>query len=215
VTRTQAVVGGLVALALASCGTADGVARGSASVETPESRRGPVSLEDSQLFLVLPDELSVDVPSCHGDPELVQLVEDLDAVHLEVVTTQVVSGPGDLCLDGLQVTLETPLGDRGVVDIVSGARLTVVDQTEVLACSDIEYPLAPTFETPEEALADALREQPSSSPVPDRVDAYVRDDRQGQVFFEHIVDVHHVLFNWGLAQDVDGRWGVVSLGGCF
>jgi hypothetical protein len=43
----------------------------------------------------------------------------------------------------------------------------------------------------------------------------VRDDREGQVYFEYIVEDHDVLYNWGLAQDDDGRWGVVSLGGCF
>jgi hypothetical protein len=212
VTRTRAAVGVFVALLLAACGTADGVARGPVSAET---RRGPVSLEDSRLFLVLPDALSLEVPSCHGDPELVQLVEDADAIHLEVITSRVVGGPEDICLDGMQITLEAPLGRREVLDLVSGARLAVVDQTEVLECSDIDYPLEPTFETPEEALADALREQPPSGPVPVRVEEYVRDDREGQVFFEYIVDDHHVVYNWGIAQDGDGRWGVVSLGGCF
>jgi hypothetical protein len=215
VTRTPAVVGGLLALVLAACGTADGVARGPASDEPPETRRGPVSLEGSEPFLVLPDELSLDVPSCHGDPELVRLVEDAATVHVEVVTTQVVRGPSDDCLDVLHVRLEAPLGDREVVDLASGATLAVVDQTEVLECSDIDYPLEPTFETPEEALADALREQPSSGPVPDRVEEYVRNDREGQVFFDHIVDDHDVLYTWGVAQDDDARWGVVSLGGCF
>jgi hypothetical protein len=68
---------------------------------------------------------------------------------------------------------------------------------------------------PEEALADALREQPSSGSVPDRVEDHVRDDREVQVFFEYVVGDHDVLYTWGVAQDDDGRWGVVSLGGCF
>jgi hypothetical protein len=215
VTRTPVVVGVLVAVLFAACGPVDGVASGPASEATPETRRGPVSLAGSEPFLVLPDELSLDVPSCNGDPELVQLIEDPDAVRLEVATTQVVRGASDGCLDGLQITLEAPLGDRAVVDLVSGAVLVVVDQTEVLECSDLDYPLEPTFATPEEALADALRAQPSSSPVPDRVEDYVRDDREGQVYFEYIVEDHDVLYNWGIAQDDDGRWGVVSLGGCF
>jgi hypothetical protein len=214
-TRTRVVVGMLVAVLLVACGPVEGVTIGSGPDEAPETRRGPVSLAGSDLFLVLPNELSLDVPSCNGDPELVQLVEDLDAVRLEVVTTQVVRGPSDACLDGLHVPLGAPLGGRDVVDLVSGAVLAVVDQTEVLECSDLDYPLEPTFATPEEALADALREQRSPSPVPDRVEDYVRDDREGQVYFEYIVEDHDVLYNWGLAQDDDGRWGVVSLGGCF
>jgi hypothetical protein len=214
VTRTAAV-GALIALVLTACGTADVAARVAAPDEMPETRRGPVSLEDSQLFLVLPDELSLDVPSCHGDPEVVELIEDRDAVRLEVVTTQVISGPTDECLDGLHLPLEAPLGGREVVDLVSGAILTVIDQTEVLECADVDYPLQPTFATPEEALADALREQISTGPVPDRVEDYVRHDREGQVFFDHIVEDHDVLYTWGVAQDDDGRWGVVSLGGCF
>jgi hypothetical protein len=209
------LVGMLVAALLAACGSVGGVASGPQPDGTPQTRRGPVSLADSELFLVLPDGLSLEVPSCNGDPELVQLIEDPDAVRLEVVTTQVVRGPSDDCLDGLHVPLEAPLGGRDVVDLVSGAVLAVVDQTEVLECSDIDYPLEPTFTTPEEALAAALREQPPSSPVPDRVEDYVRDDREGQVFFEYIVEDHDVLYNWGVARDDDGRWGVVSLGGCF
>ncbi len=124
-------------------------------------------------------------------------------------------GDSDACLDGLAVVLEEPLGDREVIDLVSGPAFAVVDQTEVLECSDIDYPLAPTFDTPEEALADMLREQPPVGTVPDRVEDYVRHDREGQVFFEHVVDDHDVLYNRGVAQHHAGRWGVVSLGGCF
>jgi hypothetical protein len=215
VTWTPAVVGVVgvtVALVLTGCGTpVDGRGAGG----QPETRRGPVSLEGSEPLLVHPDELALDVPSCHGDPELTQLIEDPDAVRLEVATTQVVRGARDDCLDGLAVVLEEPLGDREVVDLVSGATLPVVDQTAVLECSDVDYPLEPTFGTPEEALAAVLREPLPSGAVPDRVEDYVRDDREGQVFFEHIVDDHDVLYTWGVAQDDDGRWGVVSLGGCF
>jgi hypothetical protein len=139
-TRTPVVVGMLVAVLLVACGPVEGVTIGSGPDEAPETRRGPVSLAGSDLFLVLPNELSLDVPSCNGDPELVQLVEDPDAVRLEVVTTQVVRGPSDACLDGLHVPLGAPLGDRDVVDLVSGAMLAVVDQTEVLECSDLDYP---------------------------------------------------------------------------
>jgi hypothetical protein len=212
-TRTAAVVGIVVALALAGCGTPDDGAGG--AIGLPETRRGPVSLEGSEPALVLPHELSLDVPSCHGAPELTQLLEDPDTVRLEVVTTQVVRGDSDDCLDGLAVVLEEPLGERDVVDLVSGATLAVHDQTEVLECADLDYPGEPTFATPEEALADVLRGPLPSDAVPDRTDEYVRDDREGRVYFEHIVDDHDVLYTWGVAQDDDGRWGVVSLGGCF
>jgi hypothetical protein len=217
-TWTPAMVATLVALvlALSGCGTPrDDPAGPPAASEQQETRRGPVSLEASQPSLVLPSELAVDVPSCNGDPELTRLIEDPDAIRLEVVTTQVVRGDDAACLDGLAIVLEQPLGDREVIDLVSGASLRVVDQTEILECTDIDYPLEPTFDTPDEALADALRDRPSSGTVPGRVEDYVRDDREGQVFFEHIVDDHDVLFTWGVVQDDDGRWGVVSLGGCF
>ena len=215
-TRMPAVVGLLVALLLSGCGTPlDGPATARGAADQPETRRGPVSLEGAQAFLVLPHELSIDVPSCNGDPELTQVVEDPGGVRLEVVTSQVVSGDADACLDGLAIVLEEPLGDREVIDLVSGAALAVVDQTEILECADIDHPLEPTFDTPEEALADALREQPTVGAVPDRLEDYVRHDREGQVYFEHIVDDHDVLYSWGVAQDADGRWGVISLGGCF
>jgi hypothetical protein len=207
-----AAMGVVVALVLTGCGTP---VDGPGAAVSPETRRGPVSLEGSELVLVLPDELALDVPSCNGDPELVQLLEDPDTVRLEVVTTQVVRGASDDCLDGLAVALAEPLGDREVVDVVSGATLPVVDQTAVLACSDLDYRLEPTFATPEEALADVLRGQLPSEAVPDRVEDYVRDDREGRVYFSYIVDDHDVLYTWGVAQDDDGRWGVVTLGGCF
>jgi hypothetical protein len=216
VTRTLTLVGMLVALVLSGCGApVDGPAGTPGAVEQPETRRGPVSLEGSEPALVRPDELALDVPSCHGAPEITQLIEDPDAVRLEVVTTQILRGASDDCLDGLAVELEQPLGDREVVDLVSGTTLAVVDQTEVLECADLGFPLEPTFHTPEEALADVLGGQLPSGVVPDRVEDYVREDREGQVFFDHIVDDHHVLYTWGVAQDDDGRWGVVSLGGCF
>jgi hypothetical protein len=209
---TPAAVGVAVVLVLTACGTA---VNGPGAAAPPETRRGPVSLEGSEPSLVLPDQLALDVPSCHGDPELAQLIEGPDAVRLEVVTTQVVRGPSDDCLDGLAVVLEEPLGDRQVVDLVSGTTLSVVDQTEVLECSDLDYRSEPTFATPEEALADVLRGQLPSEAVPDRVEDYVRHDREGRVYFEHIVEEHVVLYAWGVAQDDDGRWGVVTLGGCF
>jgi hypothetical protein len=210
---TTAVVGMVVALVLTGCGAPDGASGG--AVELPETRRGPVSLEGVEPALVLPHELSLDVPSCHGAPELTQLVEDTDTVRLEVVTTQVVRGDREDCLDGLAVVLEGPLGERDVVDLVSGATLAVHDQTEVFECSDLDYPGEPTFATPEEALADVLRGPLPPDGVPDRLDDYVRDEREGRVYFEHIVDDHDVLYTWGVAQADDGRWGVVSLGGCF
>jgi hypothetical protein len=205
----------VVALVVVACGPSpDGAASAPGPDAQPETRRGPVSLEHAELFLVQPDELSLDVPSCHGDPELARLVEDADAIHLEVVTTQVVRGPADDCLDGLAVVLEAPLGDRAVIDLVSGATLTVADQTEVLACADHDLPGTPTFDTPEEALADVLERQPGPGPVPDRAEDYERHDREGQVFFEYVED-EHVLYNWGVQRGDDGRWGVVSIGGCF
>jgi hypothetical protein len=71
----------------------------------PEMRRGPVSLADAEAQLTSSTELSVSVLSCNGEPEVVALDESGEAIRLEVVTTQVVSGPSDGCLDVVAVVL--------------------------------------------------------------------------------------------------------------
>ena len=91
---------------------------------TESTRRGPVSLEDSELIMVDARTFSLGVPSCNGDPELMRLEEGADQVRVQVVTTTH-SGPGDGCLDTVEVKLREPIGSREVVDITSGANLAV------------------------------------------------------------------------------------------
>jgi hypothetical protein len=114
VTSRAAVAAAGLAL-LAACG-----------VDTP-TERGPVSLAGGQVRQIAPQELDVDVPSCHGDPELDGLVEDDGEVRIRIVTTMVISGDAQACLDEVQVTLQEPLGDRDVIDAESGETLRVVE----------------------------------------------------------------------------------------
>jgi hypothetical protein len=90
-----------------------------------QTERGPVSLAGSEVRLTGPDEHGFEVPSCNGDPEVDELVEDDDQVRIRVVTTVVVSGDQGDCLDGVEVSLHEPLGDRNVIDIQSGETLPV------------------------------------------------------------------------------------------
>ncbi|TVR34376.1 MAG: hypothetical protein EA388_09175 [Nitriliruptor sp.] len=78
-------------------------------------------------MLTGPTELAVDVPSCNGDPVVDELVEDDEQVSIRVVATMVVSGASPSCSDALPVTLEEPLGERTLIDLVSGETLTVVE----------------------------------------------------------------------------------------
>ena len=110
--RAVAVAAALVLLAACDVGT--------------RTERGPVSLAGGQVRQIGPQELAIDVPSCHGDPELDGLVED-DEIRIRIVTTMVISGDALACLDEAQVTLQEPLGDRDVIDAESGETLRVVE----------------------------------------------------------------------------------------
>lgn len=94
----------------------------------PSTRRGPVEL-GGEIFgatLAGEDSISVEVPTCNGDPELGRLTETDEDVVIQVISTQVVRGGSDACLDSLLVTLDAPLGDRALVDETSGRVLRVV-----------------------------------------------------------------------------------------
>lgn len=197
----------IIGLAGAACGPISG------SDAAPETRRGPVSLEGSEVELVSVKELVVTVPSCNGDPEVASLDERNGTVEIEVVTTQVVRGPADDCLDAVHVVLDAPLDDRDLVDTVSGQTLPVAGSV-LLGCFDADYPIEPTFDTPEAALEHALEVDATGVPVPESVDDYEPVERSdGWIDFEfHESDDHY--FTWGVIQDEDGRWGMSSLGGC-
>lgn len=81
--------------------------------------RQPVTF--TEVYLVDDRTLQMNVASCNGDPELTALEETEGEVRLEVTST--VAAPGwasQDCLDGIEVTLDAPLGDRTLVDITTG-----------------------------------------------------------------------------------------------
>lgn len=115
-TPTRVMAGGIVlAVCLAPTGCSPS--------DAPTSRRGPVSLQNSEAVASGPRSINLEVPSCNGDPVLEELVEESEVVRLRIVTTQ--SDPGDACLDSLEVELEEPLGDRDLIDMTSGTELQV------------------------------------------------------------------------------------------
>jgi hypothetical protein len=182
----------------------------------PETRRGPVSLADAEAQLTSSTELSVTVPSCNGEPEVVELDESGETIRLEVVTTQVVSGPSDGCLDVVAVVLDRQLGDRQLVDAVSGMILPITDTAavELLECFDADYPIEPMFDTPEAALEHALEVDVADVPVPRDLVAYERTERSdGWIEFAFRESADRYV-TWGVVRYEEGRWGMVSLGGC-
>jgi hypothetical protein len=102
-----------------------GCTLGTQSEDATVTQRQAVSPFDVSLESLT--ELGVGVPSCGGDPVVDELEEDAEQVRLPIVTTVVVSGDSDDCADGLLVTLDAPLDDRSVIDLVSGETLTVVE----------------------------------------------------------------------------------------
>jgi hypothetical protein len=148
--RAVAVAAALVLLAACGVGT--------------RTERGPVSLAGGQVRQAGPQELAVDVPSCLGDPELDELVEDGGEVGIRIVTTMVVSGDSPACLDEVQVTLQEPLGDRDVIDAESGEILRVVELDPHLGslaglCEDMDLEVA--------------EDEPGLDTVEDAIDAFV------------------------------------------
>jgi hypothetical protein len=85
--------------------------------------RRAISLADAQLF---PDgrTLSIGVNSCNGAP-----TAEVDQRADEVLVTAEAYIPGgddqDSCMDEVTVELAEPLGNRSVVDGVSGENLVV------------------------------------------------------------------------------------------
>lgn len=67
--------------------------------------------------------LSIEVPTCNGEPEVTMLEETDDQVRVEVVSQR--QRGGDACLDGVRVELDRPLGDRVLIDVTSGRTLQV------------------------------------------------------------------------------------------
>lgn len=105
-------VGGLAAvlvMALAGC---------------PATVRKPV--EFSHVTLTDDRTLEMSVDSCNGNPEVTELEQTETEVRLEVTSTVPGPGqPGNDCMDGIEVTLDAPLGDRVLVDARTGDAVEV------------------------------------------------------------------------------------------
>lgn len=103
--RASALV--LVGMALAlSIGLS--ACRSIAGPSDPQTQRGSVSLEGQQVGREGATVIYVTVPSCHGEPEVVDLEERPNRVLVEVVTTKVLSGDRMDCLDGVSIELSGP-----------------------------------------------------------------------------------------------------------
>jgi hypothetical protein len=81
-------------------------------------------------------------------------------------------------------------------------------------CLEADLALEPTFDTPEDAVADALVTEASLGELPGSLDDYDRVERsEGSVQFEfREADDDYVV--WSTAQDEDGQWGVVGVSAC-
>lgn len=70
--------------------------------------------------------LQLTVGSCNGEPEVTVLEQTDTEVRVEITSTTPAPGwPGEDCLDGLELTLDAPLGGRTLVDVTTGDTVTV------------------------------------------------------------------------------------------
>lgn len=116
----------------------------------------------------------------------------------------------------MAVVLDSQLGDRQLVDALSGGTLPVTDTTavELLDYFDAGYPIEPTFDTSEAALERALKVDVADVSVPRNMDAYERiEGSDGCIRFEFRESTDRCITR-GVVRDADGRWGMVSLGSC-
>lgn len=103
-----------------------GVPYGFAVFEGPTEStvRGPVPF--AEVYLITESTLRLNVSSCGGDPEVTVLEETDSEVRLEITSTNAAPGwMSAACLDGLEVGLAAPLGDRTLIDISTGRPVDV------------------------------------------------------------------------------------------
>lgn len=81
----------------------------------PAERRGPQAI--TSWTLISGPVLRLRVDTCHGDPTA-DVAETETTVTITVVSTR--RNPGDACQDILDVTLETPLAGRTLIDGTTG-----------------------------------------------------------------------------------------------
>ena len=85
--------------------------------------RGGVSVMRAQLLS--PNELSLGVGSCNGNPEVSLLRETDVDVQVKVIAFSTPFHGGEDCRDGVKVDLREPLGDRVVIDMHTGQVVSV------------------------------------------------------------------------------------------
>lgn len=88
--------------------------------ERDRGERGPVPLGTHYVDEAI-GFLTVEVSSCNGEAELGSLEETETEVRIEAIATTYEERED--CLDGLTLELDDPLGDRKVVDAVTGREL--------------------------------------------------------------------------------------------
>ena len=71
-----------------------------------------------------PDRLSLGVASCNGAPRASFRKTDID-VQVKVIAFSTPFHGGDDCMDGVDVYLQEPLGDRVVIDMHTGQVVSV------------------------------------------------------------------------------------------
>lgn len=69
--------------------------------------------------------LQLVVPTCGGSPVVERVEEDTSEVRVTVVSTRHLGGHGQDCRDVVELSLTAALGDRGLVDAVSGRAVKV------------------------------------------------------------------------------------------
>ncbi|MGN8244143.1 hypothetical protein ACTHAM_001042 [Cellulomonas soli] len=83
-----------------------------------EESRGPQPITG---WRAVGSGVELTVATCHGRPEVTALEETSTAVTVGVTSTW--RSVGDSCLDVISVELRDPLGDREVIDALSGAEV--------------------------------------------------------------------------------------------
>lgn len=80
----------------------------------------------TRAILSAEDSLTLVVNTCGGEPAIDLLREQNETVEVAVVSTRTFGVPGgEDCLDGVEVQLRAPLGDRNLVDATTGDDLAV------------------------------------------------------------------------------------------
>lgn len=95
-------------------------------IDGPEEStvRGPVEITEAST--ADGSTLQLYVGSCNGEPEVTVLEQTGTEVRVEITSTTPAPGwPGADCLDGFELTLDAPLGDRALVDLSTGDTVRV------------------------------------------------------------------------------------------